>query len=328
MEFNTNSGIWGTMFGVPHVVADNFLKLATGQQLKVLLYLLRCSGRKCSEEEIVRNTGVTPQEAADAVLFWQQVNVLTPAQSFSNSSAVPNIITVQTPIQESAAPVINAKTPTPAEAPQKQNLSPSEISKIMKGSDEISELFKVAESALGPLSHTQQNSLIWMSDYLGLKCEVIVTLIYYCLDIEKTNSAYMEKIAYSWHENDINTLNAAQEEVERLTSTREYSGKIMKIFGLSNRPTKKQSELIAQWKSSGFSTELIEYALEKCLDQINKVNFDYINKILLSWKDSGFTEPGQVKNAESSYSQKKRRVKSSDDKDLDIEKYNVVINKF
>ena len=41
MEFKVNCGIWGTMFGVPSIVADNFLKLATGGQIKVLLYLLR-----------------------------------------------------------------------------------------------------------------------------------------------------------------------------------------------------------------------------------------------------------------------------------------------
>ena len=56
LDFTTNSGVRGTMFGVPHVVADNFLKLASGKQIKVLLYILRCSGRTVSDEEISRNT--------------------------------------------------------------------------------------------------------------------------------------------------------------------------------------------------------------------------------------------------------------------------------
>lgn len=77
MEFKTNSGIWGTMFGVPCIVADNFLKLASDGQIKVLLYILRCSGRAVSAEEISVNTGVAPEQAADAVMFWQQANVLT-----------------------------------------------------------------------------------------------------------------------------------------------------------------------------------------------------------------------------------------------------------
>jgi hypothetical protein len=52
VEHKVNSGIWGTMFGVPYVVADNFLKLASGGQLKVLLFILRSSGRKLSADEI------------------------------------------------------------------------------------------------------------------------------------------------------------------------------------------------------------------------------------------------------------------------------------
>ena len=88
MEFKANCGVWGTMFGVPCVVADNFLKLATGEQIKVLLYLLRASGRTVSTEEIAANTGVTTQQAEEAVLFWQQVNVL----SSDNSISVPQSI--------------------------------------------------------------------------------------------------------------------------------------------------------------------------------------------------------------------------------------------
>ena len=81
MEFKVNCGIWGAMFGVPSIVADNFLKLATGGQIKVLLYLLRCSGKMCSTEDISANTGVSAEEAEEAVLFWQQANVLSPQVS-------------------------------------------------------------------------------------------------------------------------------------------------------------------------------------------------------------------------------------------------------
>lgn len=70
MEFKVNSGVWGTMFGVPAIVADNFLKLASAEQIKVLLYVLRHSGNMCSDEEIAVNTGTTPAQVVDAMLFW------------------------------------------------------------------------------------------------------------------------------------------------------------------------------------------------------------------------------------------------------------------
>lgn len=335
MNFKANSGIWGTMFGVPCVVADNFLKLATGEQIKVLLYILRCSGRDCTDEEIAVNTGISPQQAADAVMFWQQVNVLSP-ESSSAAAAVNDIMSAPTalPNSSSAAPQPQ-KADVSAEAKEnlitrrKQNMTPSEISQLMKDSADISELFKTAESCLGTLTHTQQNSLIWMYTYLGLKKEVIITLLAYCVSIEKTNVSYIEKIACDWSENEINSLNAAQEEVSRMASSREYTVQIMRAFEMKRRPTAKQLEIIAQWKSIGFSIELIHYAYEKTIEQIDKLSFEYINKILLSWRDSGYTTVKQVKDAESDYRKKKKSDgKGGSGDDFDVDKYKIFINNF
>ncbi|NLT10622.1 MAG: DnaD domain protein, partial [Ruminococcus sp.] len=264
MEYKANSGVWGTMFGVPCVVADNFLKLATGEQIKALLYILRCSGRNCTDEEIALNTGISVQQAADAILFWEQVNVLTPNSTAAGSSimSAPQLTAAPAPEPQPAPELKNDEAPK-AVPRAKQNLNPSEIAQAVSDSKDISELFKIAESALGPLSHTQQNSLIWMHSYLGLKTEVIITLLYYCMSIEKTNSGYIEKIACTWAENDINSLESAQEEVQRLTSYNDFTGKIMKKFEMIRRPTPKQNDFIEQWKKEDFSLELIGHAYEK-----------------------------------------------------------------
>ncbi len=334
MEFKVNCGIWGSMFGVPDVVADNFLKLATGQQLKVLLYLLRSSGRVCSDEEIAMNTGVSLQEAADAVLFWQQANVLTqqnvsaPANN-TIMNAVPQVQPLQMQPPKVSQPVQPQQTEsdTARTATKFRQLSPSEIADIMRNSTDISELFKVAETILGPLSYAYQNSLIRMYDYLGMKVEVIVVLITYCKNIEKTNPSYIEKIAADWAENEINDLNAAQTEVQRISLFRDFTGQIMRIFEMNRRPTGKQSEFIEQWRTTGFDIELIRYAYEKTIEKIDKLNFDYINKILVSWHECGYKTVQDVRDAENDYySKKKNSQKTSDDSDID--KYNFVFNKF
>ena len=328
MEYTANSGIWGTMFGVPFVVADNFLKLATGEQLKVLLYLLRCSGRPCSDEEISRNTGVSPEEAADAVLFWQQVNVISPQGTAPDIKQIvqpPQTVRTEAQTVQEALPQKQNEVPPQR---RKQTFTPSEISGMMKDSPDIADLFKAAEGTFGTLNPTQQNSIIWMYNYLGLKKEVIFVLFGYCRDIDRKNPGYIEKIACSWAENDINTLNAAQNEVERMRTAKEFTGVIMKMFEMEKSPTPKQSEFISSWKEAGFTPELIKLAYENTLDNINKLSFDYINKILLSWRNSGYSTPQQVKEAEAAYRKgntSSRRGKSSD---ADVEKYKVVINKF
>lgn len=328
MEFKVNYGIWGNIFGVPCIVADNFLKLATGKQIKVLLYLLRCSGNVCTDEEIAINTGVSPQEASDAVLFWQQANILSPQNVTQDPAAVQSIM-VQPSAINSDKPVIedNASSKISA-SKQKTNYSGSQIADIMKNSGDISELFKIAESSLGTLSNSQMNSIIWMYDYLGLKKEVIVILMSYCVRIEKTNSAYMESIARSWAENDINDFNTATDEVQRLTESRNFVNMIMKSFEMNRRPTAKQLEYIDSWRRAGFNIEIIHYAYEKTIERIDKLNFDYINKILSSWRDSGFKNVKDVQNAENDFRKKKKSAAKNSSDEPDIEKYKVVINKF
>ena len=208
------------------------------------------------------------------------------------------------------------------------NYSGSEIASIMNGSQDIRELFKIAEGILGTLKNGQMNSIIWMYDHLGLKKEVIIILLTHCASIEKTNTAYIEKIAADWSANDINTMSAAQEEIERLSASRDYIIGIMKAFEMTRRPTAKQSEFIQQWKNAGFDLELIHYAYEKTLEQINKLSFDYINKILISWNDSGFRTVQDVKSAENEFRKKKKKNAPAGDSDPDIEKYKSVINKF
>lgn len=325
MEFKANSGIWGTMFGVPCIVADNFLKLATGDQIKVLLYILRHSGKSCTDSEIAANTGLTPQQAGEAVMFWHQANILvqdTPAPVTGNSIMTPpaapkSAPDVQQPVRQTAVP-----------EHQRQNLSSSEIAELMKNSADIAELFKMAENILGILNHTRQNSLIWMFSYLGLKKEVIITLLAYCASIDKTNAGYIEKIAADWSENEINDLTAAQEEVSRLNESRNYISQIMRTFEMKRRPTSKQMEIISQWKNIGFNMELIHYAYEKTIERIDKLSFEYINRILLSWRDSGFSTVQDVKNAEADYKKNKKSGSKDSGDDFDVDKYKIFINNF
>ena len=41
VDYTVHMGGFGQMFGVPNAVVDQYLKLSTPSQLKVLLYLLR-----------------------------------------------------------------------------------------------------------------------------------------------------------------------------------------------------------------------------------------------------------------------------------------------
>lgn len=326
MDYKVNSGIWGTMFGVPCIVADNLLKIADEGQIKVLLYLLRHSETNLTAEEISLNTGVSADRVADAVLFWKQVNVLSATASTTAAAATSTVKPIIEPVKE-----IAPETPAQPTAPlgniplKTTQLHPSEIAEILAANENISDLFRIAETLLGTLTNSMQNTLIWMSDYLCLGNEVILTLLGYCIDADKTNPKYIEKIATDWAENEINTLELATADIERRNQAHNFTNEIKRMFGLRQNPTTNQQKMISKWQNDRFPLDMIHLAYEKTVEQINKVSFEYINKILESWKLSGYSSVSDVKNAEEEYKRKKSGSAVTSD-GFDPDKYKMLIN--
>ena len=145
-----------------------------------------------------------------------------------------------------------------------------------------------------PLTHTEQSIFIWIHDYLGLSTDVILMLTAYCISIEKGNIRYIETIAADWADREINNLETAQDEIKRLEEYSGFNRKIMKIFGMNRKPTSRQQEYINTWKEKNYNIELIEYAYEKTIESIDKLNFPYINKILENWYENGLLTKSQI----------------------------------
>ena len=80
MELTICMNGFGQMFGVPNAVVDQYLKLATPSQLKVLLYLLRNGGRQVDTAELAQALTISGELAEEAVLFWQQTELFAPTQ--------------------------------------------------------------------------------------------------------------------------------------------------------------------------------------------------------------------------------------------------------
>nr|MDE7398083.1 DNA replication protein DnaD [Oscillospiraceae bacterium] len=73
MFYSLNVGDWNSVFAVPSSVVDNYIKLASGNSLKLLLYLLRHGGEKIPGEKLAEELGFTEMgELEDAALFWVQ----------------------------------------------------------------------------------------------------------------------------------------------------------------------------------------------------------------------------------------------------------------
>ena len=342
MEYKVNSGIWGTMFGVPCIVADNLLKIVSGDHLKVLLYLLRYSGTAVKTEEISANTGVSEQQAEESIIFWEQLNILIPENGLNQSQPVNNIMTApaqpskpvpKTPVNaemtaKPAAPVpVQETANTPASPASKKTFhNPSKIAEIKTNNSDISALFQIVETIIVNVNHAMQNSLIWIYEYLGLKIEVIVTIVNYCVSIDKANANYIEEVARSWAKKEIDTLEKAQEEADRLIELRDYTSKFMNICSM-NKITPNIKKMIDSCYEAGYNMEVVKYAYEITVENTGNFSFPYINKILGNWIEKGIRTIDDAKNDAAEH-KKNYKPKPDNSDGFDADEYEIFLNNF
>lgn len=315
MDYCFNGGCWGAVFAVPQSVVDNYIKLANEAAVKVLLFVLRNSGRNFTSEEIAAALNLKENQVEEAFLFWENANILSKG---SEPAPLPEkeekAVAAEKPVRKSSIP-----------SGTSYNLKPTEIAERVKNSEDVRVMFTMAEASFGrPLNHTEQRSFIWMHDYLGLSADVLITIAAYCISIDKGNIRYIESLAADWSEKGINTLEAVQEEIRIQEEKNSFNGRIMKTFGMTRRPTAKQQELIDSWKSKGYSFELIEYAYEKTIEAIDKLNFPYINKILENWYSQGLITKSKIDNE----SQSRKSIKPESEHSYDLNDYKSLVNNF
>ena len=338
MEYKVNSGIWGNMFGVPCIVADNLLKFASGDNLKVLLYVLRNSGTTVKTEEISANTGVAEQLVEESILFWEQFNIFSHENS-TNQPHSNNINIVPAPavpeqIPQNPVPVKKTKdnneTAVQIFNPKKKVIyKPTEISELKITNQDIAELLQMMQGVIANPNNYIVNVIIYAYQYLGLKVEVIMTLLNYCLSVDKINANYIEDLALNWAENGINTIDRAIAEVERLIKLKEYTSQFMKICGNMQDISRSMKKMINNCYEAGYNMEMVQYAYERTLEQCGgKFVFNYINGIFNKWIKKGIRNIQDVKNDATEHKKNYKPKNDGSSGGFDADKYDIVVNNF
>ncbi len=299
-------------FSVPCSVAEKYLKLASSDAIKVLLYILSTDTSNFTSEDIMKATGLDSiYKVDDSIIFWKNANVLI--ENNNSMSGVETNKNTTTDIAEKKDEKVKQLSPQKALAVK---YSPKDIALIVDKSDDLKFLMDSVQSVLKrPINYTEQGGLINLHQYYGLPSTVILMLVDYCNQIGKSNIHYVETIAKSWCEEGITTHEAAEAELIRMIERNTFENKIKNAFGITNSLTPTQKEYISKWKSLDMSLDMITYAYEKCLDNINKLSFPYINRIIEGWESNGYKAREDVIET-----QKKSK---SDNKDSDVHSYDL-----
>lgn len=283
---------WRTLFSVPTAVVDQYLKIATPSQLKVLLYLLRHCPDEIDFDVIGKQIGCVPELVEEAILFWQQTDLFSaiptkPSAEQISSQPAPT----PTPKTESKPQPIAALPRTSADV----QLLPIEIAEMIQTSESLQTLFRMVEQQFGkPLNHMEHRSLIWLHDYLKFPSDIILTVITYCQSIQKGSIPYAERILTDWWNQGITTLQQAQDTIKEMEQRHSYQQQIMKLLEMHRNPTQKQQAYMEEWRQKAIPMDLIRYAYEKTVEQTDKLSFPYMQRILDDWTKAGYMTRADV----------------------------------
>lgn len=259
---------------VSNVFIDEYMKDANGEYVKIYLYLLRCMS---SNEESVSITRMadhfdhTEKDVRRALLYWEKVKLLR--LDMDDEERIVGITLVDT-----------------VSMPKKKKGDKVALKSEPEKDQAVQELLFVAESLFGRLlTGTEADTILgWYRD-LSLPSDVIEYLIGYCVDNRHKSIRYMDKVAISWKEKGIRTVNEAMQESQ--TYVRLY-GRVIKAFGITGRSlVQSEIEKVKKWQQDyGFSEELIAEACARTIQTIGKASFDYADGILTNWHENGVTD--------------------------------------
>ncbi len=154
-----------------------------------------------------------------------------------------------------------------------------------------------------PLSTADLKSLYTIYDFTGLPAEVILLAVNWT--VEEHQRKYgpgrmprmpqIQREAIRWKERGVDTAEAAEAHLKRLSLLRDRSAQILALMDIRDRPAvAREKEYMAGWVDMGFDDEAIRLAYEKTVLQKRTLSWPYMNSILKDWHQKGLHTVEQI----------------------------------
>lgn len=249
---------------------DRYMPKANGEYVKVYLMLLRHLDESASLPAPSRLADLlecTEKDILRAFKYWEGQGLLEYKEEAPDRS-------LQTEISPSEASL----TVAPVSGTDK-----SVNTRKHGNRKEFKELLFVAEQYLGKtLSATDINAITYFYETLQMSADLIEYLIEYCVENGHKSIHYIQKVALSWHSQDIRTAEQAKTN-SVLYNKNCYS--ILNAYGIKGRaPAASEIAYIRKWHEEyAFSLEIILEACDRTMNMIHQPNFEYTDSILKNW---------------------------------------------
>ncbi len=259
-------------FSVPNEIADSYLK-APADALRLILFLLRNPSKSFLENDICEATGIGKDDLSAAFDYWVERGVLFRSHQ-KYTLLRPQLKTSDI-----------------------QPFSAEEVASRINTDSAVRFLYDKTEELLArPLSTTDAYTVLSLVDWIGLPPEVAAVLLQYCADNGKKSMRQIEKTAVSWADEGIVTFEKAEAYLAAEKEKSEAARKTAKLLGLSDRALgEEEKKVFVSWRTElGYSDDMILAAYESMIKSIGSYKYQYIDKILRSWKAEGITDPAQA----------------------------------
>lgn len=278
---------------VPNTFIDEYMISASGEYVKIYLYLLRCiTGNRndLSISKMADKFEHTEKDIKRALKYWEKMNLL---RLEYNSDGELQSICFQNSKNAAESSTQNANNCIACETPQQQKAVPcakkeysaDEIT-AFRSKEDVKTLFFVAERYMcHPLTSNDLNTILYWYDSLHFSSELIEYLIEYCVENGHASTRYMDKVALNWHDAGIKTTEQAKQ-ISSVHNQAYYA--VIKSLGIHNRNlVPYEMDFIEKWlKEYGFTLDIITEACKRTIQAIHQPSFEYTDTILNSWKNN------------------------------------------
>lgn len=297
---------------ISNIFIDSYMPTANGSYVKVYLYLLRCLSDQTENFSISFLADRLENTEADiirALKYWEKVDLieLTENEDGSITSIILNELKPIKPAQPedipssaSLEPFMDSentsnsfKVPDPPVYTDKQILE-------LANDEQVKWLMNIIEVYLERTLKPKDIQLIlYLYDTVGFSAELIMYLYEYCISRGKKNPSYIEAVAIAWAEQNICTVEQAEDANALYNSN--YSA-VSKAFGLNRTPGAIEKQYIDKWLTKyKFSIEIIVEACNRTILNTQKADFKYTDKILENWYNKGVKEQKDISKLDTEF---------------------------
>lgn len=196
--------------------------------------------------------------------------------------------------------------PEPEPAPQRPEYSRKDLADALEREPDFQGLYREVERIVSrPLTDNDLKCLYTIYDYLALPPEVILLLAGHVARRERQRKPgggqrlrlpQIQKEAFRWKRLGVDTVERAEAYLRRQELVDQREWQILSAIGVSTPRLAVEQEraYIERWVELGLSDELIALAYARTVYQKKEMSWPYMNRILLSWHQAGYTTAQQV----------------------------------